>query len=94
MNQIIGSISATDADEIDEVFFAIDQNPHLLIDQETGDLKIKKTFDFEEGFHLNPFLLPLWALHRGIFVYRKRRVNFLTITGKDSRFVFRGRSRV
>ena len=50
IGQIIGTLFANDLDEADEIVFEIDENPHVEIDRNNGNVIIKKTFDFEEGF--------------------------------------------
>ena len=50
IGQIIGTIFAHDLDEADEIVFQIDENPHVEIDRNNGNIIIRKTFDFEEGF--------------------------------------------
>ena len=50
IGQIIGTIFANDLDVADEIVFEIDGNPHVEIDRNNGNVIIKKTFDFEEGF--------------------------------------------
>ena len=50
IGQMIGTIFASDLDEADQIVFEIDENPHVEIDRNNGNIIIRKTFDFEEGF--------------------------------------------
>jgi len=47
VGQLVGTIRATDADVRDEIIYSISENEHLEIDSRTGEIKIKKTFDYE-----------------------------------------------
>lgn len=48
--QMIGTLFANDLDTADQIVFEIDENPHVEIDRNNGNIIIRKTFDFEEGF--------------------------------------------
>ena len=48
--QIIGTLFAYDFDDGDQIVFEMDENSHVEIDRNNGNIIIRKTFDFEEGF--------------------------------------------
>ena len=49
--QFIGTVYAVDADFQDQIIYSISVNDHISIEPDSGELKIKQTFDYERGFH-------------------------------------------
>ena len=52
VGQLIGTVTAVDADVGDEVLYSISDNDYLQVDIISGEVKIKQTFDYERGFHI------------------------------------------
>ena len=47
----VGVVHATDLDVADKVIYSVGQNDFLSIDSDSGHVILKKSIDYEEGFH-------------------------------------------